>query len=293
MPLNEDDEARILALSKPLWIGYPRALEIREQMLQLFNHPKILRSPNIALIGNSNNGKTMLLHNFLRRNSPQLKPDYDINLPPTRPVFMFQAPPVPDEGRMLSQMLSTLFHGAVGSEREPAESKMRRLKVILSSLQTKIILIDEFGFFLAGSPTKQRAILNSLKFIGNELQIPMVVAAVPEALNLLQSDEQVANRFEPEFLPKWKMGNEYFNLLASIEKELGLKEKSSLSTESIAQRIIDESDGIIGNMTGLLQKLATQAIRSGTEQISLSNLSASNLRAIKWKHPSLRHQFPG
>lgn len=293
MPLNTDDEARILALTKPLWIGYPKALQIREQMLQLLNTPKMHRMPNIALIGRSNNGKTMLLENFLRRNSPQLSPDYDINLPPTRPVFLVQAPPVPDEGRMLQQMLATLFPGAAGSEREPAESKMRRLNVILTNLQTKIILIDEFGFFLAGTPVKQRSILNSLKFIGNELRIPMVIAAVPEALNLLQSDEQVANRFEPVFLPRWRIGDEFSRLLQSIENELGLKNKSDLANDDIALRILDESDGIIGNMTTLLQKVAAQAIRNGTERIALADLTVANLRKIGWTHPSQRHQFPG
>lgn len=293
MTQNSENEERIQALARPLWIGYSRAIQIREQMEQLLSNPKMHRMPNIALIGNSNNGKTMLMNNFLRRNSPQLKPDFDINQRPTRPVFMFQAPPEPDEGRMYRRMLTELFADAAGSEREPAEAKLRRVSIILSNLQTRIILIDEFGFFQAGSPVKQRKVLNALKFIGNELQIPMVIAAVPEALNLLQSDEQVANRFEPVFLPRWKMGEDYHRLLASIEKELGLKERSHLTGDEISQRILDESDGIIGNMTTLLQKVATQAIRNGTERISLNDLSVSNLRKVGWTHPSRRHQFPG
>ena len=96
-------------------------------------------------------------------------------------------------------MLTELFADAAGPEREPAEAKLRRVSLILKNLQTKIILIDEFGFFQAGTPVKQRKLLNALKFLGNELQIPTVIAAVPETLNLLQSDEQVANRFDPVF----------------------------------------------------------------------------------------------
>lgn len=289
---NDDPEFRIQALTQPLWIGYPLALEIRAKMESLLHQAQTHRMPNIALIGNSNNGKTMILHNFLRRNSPQLQPGFDINSPPTRPVFLFQAPPEPDEGRLYRRMLAELFADAVGSDREPPEAKLRRLSVILKNLHTRIILIDEFGFFQAGTPVKQRKLLNALKFLGNELQIPMVVAAVPEALNLLQSDEQVANRFEPVYLPRWKTGDDYTRLLVSIEKALGLKVPSHLASPEIAQRILDESGGIIGHMMGLMQLLAARAIRSGAERITLADLSAKNLKAIKWVHPTMRHQFP-
>lgn len=288
----DDPQIRIQALKQPLWIGYGRAVQIREQMERLMQHPQTHRVPNIALIGNSNNGKTMILRNFVRRNSPQLQPGYDINSRPSRPVFMFQAPPEPDEGRMYRRMLTELFADAAGSEREPAEAKLRRVSVILRNLQTRIILIDEFGFFQAGTPVKQRKLLNVLKFLGNELAIPMVVAGVPEALNLLQSDEQVANRFDPVFLPRWKLGEEFGKLLVSIEMAIALKEPSYLAKEETAQRILDESEGIIGHMVSLIQLLAEQAIRSGAERITPAEFSAKNLKRIGWVHPARRHQFP-
>lgn len=288
----DDPQIRIQALKQPLWIGYGRAVQIREQMERLMQHPQTHRVPNIALIGNSNNGKTMILRNFVRRNSPQLQPDFDINSRPSRPVFMFQAPPEPDEGRMYRRMLTELFADAAGSEREPAEAKLRRVSVILRNLQTRIILIDEFGFFQAGTPVKQRKLLNVLKFLGNELAIPMVVAGVPEALNLLQSDEQVANRFDPVFLPRWKLGEEFSKLLTSIEMAIALKEPSYLAQEETAQRILDESEGIIGHMASLIQLLAEQAIRSGSERITPADFSVKNLKRMGWVHPARRHQFP-
>ncbi len=292
MNQSDDPEIRIQALKQPLWIGYGLAIQIREQMERLMLHPQTHRVPNIALIGNSNNGKTMILRNFLRRNSPQLQPDFDINSRPTRPVFLFQAPPEPDEGRLYRRILTELFADWVGSDREPAEAKLRRVSVILKNLHTRIILIDEFGFFQAGTPVKQRKLLNALKFLGNELQIPMVIAAVPEALNLLQSDEQVANRFEPVFLPRWKTGVEFTRLLASIEKAIGLKRVSDLVHPELGQRILDESDGVIGYMMNLLLMLAEIAIRNGSERITLDDLSPKNLKRIGWVHPTRRHQFP-
>lgn len=291
MDIHDDPELRIQALKQPVWIGYARAVAIRQQMEDLLNHPRMHRMPNLAVIGDSNNGKSMLLNNFAKRHDPTEAPTFDVNSDQIhRPVFLFQAPPEPDEGRLYNRMLTELM--TPGSPREPAESKLRRLSIILASLKTRIILIDEFGFLQAGTPVKQRKLLNSLKFLGNELQIPMVVAGVPEALNLLQSDQQIANRFEPVFLPRWKMGDEYVKLLATLEKTLRLKNPSGLVEEQKAQRILDASDGIIGYMSDLLQRLAAQAIRSGEERITVAALNDSNLRRIGWVHPGQRHRYP-
>jgi len=292
MDMTDDPEVRIKALKQPVWIGYARVVAIRQQMEELLIHPRMHRMPNMAVIGESNNGKSMLLNNFVRRHDPTQAADYDINKDGIeRPLFMFQAPPEPDERRLYNRMLTDLL--SLGGEREPAESMLRRIGVILSSLKTRMVLIDEFGFFQAGTPIKQRKLLNALKFLGNELQIPIVVAAVPETLNLLQSDPQVANRFEPVFLPKWRMGDEYLKLVSTMERTLRLKMPSHLADPVLAQRILDETDGIIGHMSELLQKLAIDAIRSGAETIASTALAEKNLRRLGWVHPQKRHRYPG
>jgi hypothetical protein len=254
-------------------------------------HPTSHRVPNLALIGPSNNGKTMILENFVRRNSSTGLPRSDVTASPKKPVFMFQAPPEPDEGRLYRKMLTDLYADFAGNEREPADSKLKRLVQILRGLDTRIILIDEFGFLQAGTPMKQQKVLNALKYLGNELKIPMVIAAVPATLNLLQSDEQVANRFEPLFLPKWRAGDEFNRLLYLAEKALMLRRPSELWQQQLADPLLAESDGIIGNVMELLQLLAIKAIRTKTEQIRVDDLTAKSLRALGWTHPTQRHRY--
>jgi len=109
MDTSIDTELRIQALKRPVWIGYTRAVAIRQQMEELLNHPRMHRMPNLALIGETNNGKSMLLNNFARRHDPTLDPNYDVNQDGIeRPVFKFQAPPEPDEGRLYTRMLNDL-----------------------------------------------------------------------------------------------------------------------------------------------------------------------------------------
>ncbi len=48
-----ETEGRILALKRPVWIGYPRAQEILNQMESVFNYPSMHRMPNLAIIGDT------------------------------------------------------------------------------------------------------------------------------------------------------------------------------------------------------------------------------------------------
>jgi hypothetical protein len=48
--------------------------------------------------------------------------------------------------------------------------------------------------------------------------VPLVGIGTAEAIRAVQADPQLANRFNPEILPKWKLDQEYLRLLASFEK---------------------------------------------------------------------------
>ena len=253
----------------------------------MLSHPPHHRMPNLAIIGATNNGKTMLLDNFLRRHAPNANPTIDkIKIP----VLMIQTPPDPDEVRLYGALLEKLQ--AFGPIREPADIKLRRLQFILKDLHTQMIILDEFHHALAGSPLKQRKFLNGLKYLGNELRIPIVVAGTPNGLNALQTDEQIANRFEPVFLPKWNYDQDYLQLLASIEHILDLRHPSKLTSPDLAKAILMESEGTIGEIMRLIRRLAEQAINAGTERISLEQLSNENLKKLKWRRPSTRLQYP-
>lgn len=279
-------ESRLLALKRPFWIGYPRVQAISQQMEEIFNHPKMHRMPNLAIIGETNNGKTMLLNTFCRRHAPT----EDAYLEhPTLPILMLQAPPEPNEGRLYADILTMLFSHA--GARETADAKLQRIRMLLTNLETKMIILDEFQNALAGTGARLRRFLNGIKYLGNELSIPIVVAGTPETLNVLQSDPQIANRFEPAFLPKWDLDEDYLRLLATIEPQLSLKHRSKLHAPVIAQRLHEESEGTIGELMKLLQALAKDAILSGGETITQEMVQRGYLKTLGWKPPSLRNRY--
>jgi hypothetical protein len=93
---------------------------------------------------------------------------------------------------------------------------------MLVTINVKMLIIDEIHHVLAGPLLKQRHFLNVIKYMGNELQIPIVAAGTHDAFNAIQIDPQLANRFEPALLPRWSMNEDYLRLLASFEPTLRL-----------------------------------------------------------------------
>ena len=284
-PVSAEDEARIDRMKSISWIGYDRAVVIRAQMDALLRHPKTHRMPNLALIGDTNNGKTMLLRNFCKRHNPPEDPNAEKTI---LPVLYIQTPPAPDEGRLYYVMLDRLC--AAGSPREPEDSKLRRLQIILRHLETRMILLDDFFNIGAGTPTKRRIFLNALRNLSNTLQMPFVVSGIPETLNALSTDPSISNRFKPAFLPRWKEANmeEFASFVASIESTLLLKNKCDLINVPALKSLLILGEGLLGEIVEILKLLAEAAIRSGDEFIDAGMLTKQNLKRLGWVMPSDR-----
>jgi hypothetical protein len=88
----------------------------------------------------------------------------------------------------------------------------------------------------------------------------------------LQTDPQLANRFEPELLGRWTMSDDYLRLLASFEVAFALARPSKLVERTLAQKILNLSEGTIGEISALLTRAALDAIECGTEQITSASL---------------------
>ena len=243
------DEERIIHIKKPRWIAYRKANELLNKLEDLLNHPSQPRMPNMLIIGDTNNGKTMLVNKFrdLHPADENLEGEAVII-----PVLYIQAPPGPDERGIYNAILNRLFEPYGRSE--ATDAKRDRVVSILRRVGLGMIMIDEIHHVLAGSYTKQRNSLNALKYLGNELCVPIVGMGTSEAIRAVQTDPQLANRFVPEVLPKWSNGADLIMLLKSFEKIIPLKNPSSLHTPTLVNSIIELSGGTIGEISQV-QKL--------------------------------------
>lgn len=275
-------DKRIERIRSTRWIGYPKAKAVLAKLEDLLTYPMSHRMPNLLIVGDTNNGKTMLVKRFCEAHpaDDNLKGDAVIV-----PVLYIQAPPIPDEGRFYNTILDSLFAPYRPADR--VNSKQFQTMKLLRAVGTRMLVIDEIHQILAGSLNKQRAFLNVIKYIGNELQIPIVGVGIKDAYRAIQTDPQLANRFEPIELPRWDLDNDYRRLLVSFERMLPLEKPSNMQEKSLAAQIYSMAEGYIGETSSLLTKAAVEAVRSGSERIDRSLLNK-----LDWLSPSNRKFRP-
>lgn len=261
--LNSSLEEKIIHLRKQKWIPYPLAEKIMDKLDDLKDYPTVDRMPNLLIVGETNNGKSALINRFFKKNNPYIREgEYDIVI---APVLLLQAPAEPDEKSFYNRILEILNAPIIKSEN--SDIKQRRIISLFKKLEIKLLIIDEIHHVLAGSPNKQRVFLNVLKYLSNELKISIVCVGIRDAFNVIQSDPQLANRFETRILERWKNNEVFLQFLVNYEALLPLENPSYLAENSMASKILAMSDGLIGEINTILIKAAELALKSGINKI--------------------------
>lgn len=276
--LELSDEERIERIRSPRWIGYPRAKEVLGKLEDLLAYPPSHRMPNMLIVGDTNNGKTMLVQRFCSAHPAEDNPEGEGVL---APVISVEAPPVPDESRFYDDILEVLF--APYKQHEAVSTKEKLVLTQLRNVGVRMLIVDEIHHLLAGSLNRQRAFLNVIKGLGNKLQIPFVGVGTRDAFRAIQTDPQLSNRFEPVLLPQWQDDTDFKRLLASFECMLPLRNPSKLYEAKMASRLHLMSGGYIGELSRLLSAVAVHAIKSGSEKVD-----GKVLDAIGWVSPADR-----
>jgi len=276
--LESSDKERISHILNEKWIGYSKAKYVMNRLDELLEHPVTHRMPNLLIIGDTNNGKTVIVNKFESKYPAKISEEgQGVRIP----VMLVQAPPVPDEKRFYNNILDRLFVPYRINDR--VEKKEQQVLHVLKQVKLKVLIIDEIHHILAGSLSKQRIFLNVIKFISNELQISLVGVGTRDAFNAIQTDPQLSNRFEPILLTKWQMNEEYLRLLSSFQQIIPLKKPSDLTRSDVATKILVMSDGVLGEISNILKKSAIAAIKSGEETITKKTLDN-----LDWRSPSER-----
>jgi hypothetical protein len=203
---DEDAPSRIRRIRTDRWIAYARAEAALAAMEDLLVFPKRMRMPNLLLVGPTNNGKTMIVEKFRRAHPPIEAADATGGVA-VIPVVKVQMPAGPDENRFFGAILDAL--GMPFSPRDRVAAKQDTAVRVMRTTGARVLVIDELHNILSGACHQQRRLLNLLRWLGNELQIPLVGVGTAEALRAIRSDDQLGNRFEPFALPLWSEDEAY------------------------------------------------------------------------------------
>ena len=142
-----------------------------------------------------------------------------------------------------------------------------RTVLLLKSSNVRVLIIDEVHNLLAGTPREQRVILQLMRYLSNELKASLVCLGVMDARDAIAGDTQLSRRLDQIILPRWKADEEFQELVTAILRSLPIKQPSALSSQSL-RHLARVSDGITARVFGILNELAIDAIRCGTERIN-------------------------
>ncbi|WP_246216493.1 TniB family NTP-binding protein [Paraburkholderia agricolaris] len=250
------NEERVKSLLRDRWIDYPRATEALQVLQRLYETPPRDRMPCLLLHGDSNIGKTKITAKF-RRAHPN---EFDERRGVERcPVVTVQMPPTPDQHRFYSGLLFEL--GAPHNAAAGLASLERLARDILKTMSPQMLIVDEVHHLLAGTYREQRASLNLLKYLANDLKISMVLVGTRDAVLALQTDPQMVSRYRPFEIPRWRESDNLRRLLAAFEKVLPLRKPSDLSRREIVQYVLELSGGLTGAISTILNDAAELSIR--------------------------------
>jgi hypothetical protein len=263
----EDATTRIRLVQRARWIGFARAQLAVDELERRFHYPSCARMPCLLLYADSGMGKTMIVEKVERLHPGSYDEHHGITL---RPVLCAQMPPSPDERRFYTRLLEVL--GAPYSAREQIGDLEGRALRIIRTIGTRLLFIDEVHHLLAGSQRDQRRALNLLKFLANELKICVIAVGTSDAFHALQSDPQVASRFEPLLIPRWTASEAFRAFVVAYGRLLPLRKASAFGEPAMISSLIRQSEGVTGRVTWLLGRAAEIAIAEGSEQIDVAGI---------------------
>lgn len=252
---------RKLLIKRDRWIGYPKATQVLAALHEAVATPTRQRMGNIMLIGPTNNGKSKIIQKLVQQCTPTVQPADRT----CTPVLSLEMPPEPSSNRLYAAILNTL-NAPVKSHARTVDLEFLAIKE-MREVEVRAFVIDEIHNLLSGTARQQRVVLNQLKYLGNQLRVPIIGVGTGDAWHAIKNDSQLANRFQPLTLPLWELDPDFLSLLVSFGKMFPLRERSYLADERTAELVLNRTDRSIGEITALLEAAAIRAIDEGEERL--------------------------
>ncbi len=254
--LGQPGESRIRFIMQDRWIDYTRATEIMDEMNYLLRQPVRARMEGMLMISHTNNGKTALVKKFIRSNQNSIDGKFAYVETPARSTLKM----------FFSEVLEVL--GIPVSRGESTVDLQHKILHSIKQLNIRMLFVDEIHNMLESRKENVRDVLNGLKGLSNQAEIPIVLIGTECAAGTIYFDEQVANRFPAWELPRWEFNAEFRDFLHTFEMLLPLNKESNLASKELAREIFERCDGLIGDAVKILVRSSEWAVRSGVECIT-------------------------
>jgi hypothetical protein len=260
--LRAQDAARALWTDR--WVSYPRAEAILSRLDDLLFLPPRVRMQNV-IHGVSGAGKSMIIEKFIRDHPLEFGLETSL-----RAIVSMQMPPMPTMRSFFTELLRCLDCPVITGSRisELENDALRQLR----KMQPRLLAIDEIHHLLAYTPREQRAALNILKYLSNELRVSIVALGTSEALHVMRTDPQIASRFESCALPAWNTNEDLRRFIEGFLIQLGVEPAEIVNNAVAIDYIVDLTSGVTGRIVELLRQSARVTLGRETVQLSIADL---------------------
>ena len=245
------------------FISHERVTPILDHVDFLRLRPQQTRAAGLVVSGRPGSGKTMLARAVLRRCPPQ---PAEGGQPATWPVLSISMTGAREAKILYNRILSQLEvpdpGRYVGSDRE------RMVLKVCKAAGVRLLIVDEIQDILTSTARQQRIALDTIKFLMNELSLPILALGTAQAPEAMKVDEHLNARFTYRTLPVWKHDQYLANFLDALERSLPLREPSHLSSLPLSTTILRLSEGVLDVIVRLVTHAAAHALEQGKEAIS-------------------------
>ena len=269
---NRSDAERISMIQGERWFELPQASAALGQLEKILAYPTRSRMPCLLLYGAFNMGKTSIVEKFAARHPAKLDLRAGVE---QVPVLLVQMPPEPDRDEFYSSLVHRLNFS---NHRQYCGKELGRVALaLLRENGVKVLVLDEIDKMLAGTPRQQRVFLNIVRYLTNELRIPIVCSGGESAQLAIRTDGTLAERFSEFELTVWRVGYNLKQLLFSIGLFLPLRRPSELTSMAVQEKVIELTRGVTGRIFRLVEAAAVAAVESGEERITLASFDSASL----------------
>jgi hypothetical protein len=144
---------------------------------------------------------------------------------------------------------------------------------LYADLGVRMVIFDETHNMLSGTCSDQRRILTQLRYLSNELRVSLICLGIDTARDAISGDPQLARRFGQVELPAWQVDADFRALIATVLRNLPLRDPSVLDITSL-HTVIRATRGNTARIFELFGDLAVAAIRNGDERITADAIGA-------------------
>lgn len=249
------------------FIMHERLVPVLDHIEFLIRMPAQTRANGLVVSGKPGSGKTMLSRAILRRNPPT---PAAIGRGASQPVLAINMTNAREAKTLYSRILARF--GAPEPSRYSGSERERMVLKLCRAANLKLLVVDEIQDILTTTARQQRIALDTIKFLMNELSLPILILGTSHAPAAMQVDEHLNARFKYRELPLWTRDAYLKNFLDALEKVLPLRKPSHLSSPTLSTELILLSKGILQAIVQLVTHAAAHAVESGDDQITTALL---------------------